>query len=70
MVNITFEKRNEFLVVKVLDDGVGFNVERSKSGIGIKNMKSRAKKIKGHIEIKSNTNQGTSIIIDVPFKSY
>ena len=70
VVNITFEKRNEFLVVKVLDDGVGFNVERSKSGIGIKNMKSRAKKIKGHIEIKSNTNQGTSIIIDVPFKSY
>ena len=70
VVNITFEKRNEFLVVKVLDDGAGFNVERSKSGIGIKNMKSRAKKIKGHIEIKSNTNQGTSIIIDVPFKSY
>lgn len=67
-VDIAFEKRNEFLVINVSDDGVGFNVERSKSGIGIKNMKSRVKKIKGHIEIKSNTNQGTSIIIDVPFK--
>ncbi|NQY07673.1 MAG: two-component sensor histidine kinase, partial [Flavobacteriaceae bacterium] len=67
-VRISFERADDHLDLSIVDDGKGFNVDKSrKGGIGIKNMNSRAKKMKGNIEINSKTNQGTEIKVSVPF---
>lgn len=54
------------LIITVKDDGVGFNTRKNYKGIGFKNLKSRAKKIGGTIEILSKINKGTSIKISIP----
>lgn len=54
------------LVVEITDDGKGFNVAKTRKGIGISNMYDRIKESKGTIEINSSPNQGTQILITIP----
>lgn len=54
-----------FLYLYIADDGVGFNVEKSKSGIGLKNIKSRVESINGKLKISSEINKGTKVFIKV-----
>jgi signal transduction histidine kinase len=49
--------------IRIWDNGVGFNPEKVKKGIGLKNIQERVTTINGHIEIKSKTNQGTTVEI-------
>lgn len=48
------------------DDGIGFNPEDAKLGMGLKNIKSRIKFLNGKFSIDSVSNQGTSVLIDLP----
>ena len=48
------------------DNGVGFDVNKGKSGIGLKNMKSRIKEIEGSITLASQLGEGTSVTIEAP----
>jgi signal transduction histidine kinase len=48
------------------DDGAGFDVNKAKSGIGLKNMNSRIKEINGSLKITSQVNVGTTVYIEVP----
>ncbi len=64
---ISFQKRKESLEMKIQDNGKGFDVTKSTRGIGIKNMKSRVKNLKGAWKISSG-NEGTTIIVNVPLK--
>ncbi|RTL13557.1 MAG: hypothetical protein EKK56_05035 [Flavobacteriaceae bacterium] len=54
-----------FLFLTIKDDGVGFNLTKLKTGIGLKNMESRAESINGRIKISSEINKGTSVILKV-----
>lgn len=65
-VNISFELKNDVIWLKLIDDGAGFDVNKAKSGIGLKNMNSRMKEINGDINIVSEKNKGTSVTIQVP----
>lgn len=66
-VTIRFNRQeNGDLIMAISDNGIGFNVERKKVGIGIKNMKSRVAKLKGKIIIESARNKGTRIEIILP----
>ena len=49
------------------DDGIGFGGVTRGSGRGLKNMKKRAEEMKGVLEVTSIPNQGTSIILRLPF---
>lgn len=64
-VDLTFEKLNDSLKIKILDNGCGFNVEKSVEGIGIKNLRSRVKDLNGSISIISGK-QGTNIFVSLP----
>lgn len=64
-VNLNASKST--ITLKVIDDGVGFNVRKGKKGIGLKNIKSRIEKINGDLEIKSTPGRGTEMIINVSF---
>lgn len=66
-VTFTFEYLENKLKITILDDGVGFNTKRASKGIGIKNMKDRAKLINAIYKIESELNKGTKtqIILEI-----
>ncbi|WP_431165530.1 tetratricopeptide repeat-containing sensor histidine kinase [Tenacibaculum halocynthiae] len=66
-VILDFSLKNQDLVIKIKDNGVGFNSKKGKKGIGLKNIKTRIEKLKGSIEIKSEINVGTTLLINTPY---
>lgn len=50
------------------DDGDGFNVNESWTGIGIRNMQSRAKILKGELIIESEPGNGTTLNLTIPLE--
>lgn len=67
--HVTIAELNNYLVIEIKDDGIGFNINSVSKGIGLKNIKERAKSIDSEIEIKSNTNEGTTIKLKVKIGS-
>ncbi|OUL60088.1 tetratricopeptide repeat-containing sensor histidine kinase [Flavobacterium sp. AJR] len=65
---IKIELKNEVnhLALLISDDGVGFNVNRTKKGIGLQNIFYRVKECDGTVDIKSNKADGTVIVIKIP----
>lgn len=55
--------------IKIKDDGVGFNNNKVKKGIGLKNMNSRIKALQGKINILSNKGYGTEINLIIPIQN-
>lgn len=65
-INISFNLKNDVICLVIEDDGSGFDVNKAKSGIGLKNINSRIKDIHGTLNITSTKQQGTSIEINIP----
>lgn len=65
-VNINLSIIQNHLNILISDNGVGFQHKFPPTGIGIKNMKSRSKKLKGTFQIKSAPQNGTQITISIP----
>lgn len=59
---------NEKLIVKIKDDGVGFNYINNSRGIGINNIKRRMEKLSGEITINSSVGMGCEIILQIPIE--
>jgi signal transduction histidine kinase len=57
------------LEITIKDDGKGFDPENlsTKTGAGIRNMKTRAKIFDGEVKIESNSDLGTKVLISIPF---
>jgi len=65
-IKVEFKSEIDHLVLSILDDGVGFNVRRTKNGIGLHNIEYRAAECKGTVAIKSAKGEGTLLIVKVP----
>ena len=65
-VIISFKLKNNVIWLSLNDNGSGFDVNKAKTGIGLKNMNSRIKEISGEIHIKSEIDTGTTVTIKVP----
>lgn len=65
-VNIEFKIDNNVMSLSIKDNGVGFNTNEKRKGIGLKNIQSRAKKLNGIFEITSTINEGTTIFVSCP----
>lgn len=63
-VEIKKEQRN--LVMSIRDNGKGFDMNKIIPGNGINNMQERVARVKGRIEIISNSGNGTNIRITLP----
>jgi signal transduction histidine kinase len=60
---------NDQVIVTLSDDGIGFEVQQldfSKTGFGLRSMKSRADSVGGFCQIDSSKGQGTHILINIP----
>lgn len=66
---ITFETKNGFHILTIMDDGIGFNVKSDQinRSVGLVSLKERAEIINGVLRIQSTTN-GTKIEIKFPEK--
>ncbi|MCK5638614.1 MAG: sensor histidine kinase [Flavobacteriaceae bacterium] len=65
-VIIQFSEYEKILNIVVEDNGKGFDKNKTTFGIGLKNINDRIKKIGGTMNIDSELNIGSSIILDVP----
>lgn len=54
------------LLLRINDDGIGFDTEKAKSGNGLRNMRKRIETMGGHLLIQSKAGEGTSIGIVIP----
>ncbi|NIX63482.1 two-component sensor histidine kinase [Gaetbulibacter sp. S0825] len=68
LVKISFQLKNNVILCAIEDNGSGFNVNKARKGIGLKNIDSRVKEIEGKAEIFSKIDSGTTIKIFIPVK--
>ena len=67
MLEVLLLERDGFVILRVSDNGVGFDVERTKSGsYGLQHMYERAAEIGGTLKIVSIKNKGTRLEVKVP----
>lgn len=67
VIKISFELKNNVICLSIIDDGDGFDVDKSKLGIGIKNIKTRVEEVEGDVEFNSKLNEGTEVFITIPY---
>jgi two-component system, NarL family, sensor histidine kinase LiaS len=66
-LDVLLIKRDDFVIMRVSDDGVGFEVDERKNGsYGLQNMHERAVEIGGMLKIVSLKNKGTRLEVKVP----
>ncbi|OIR05753.1 signal transduction histidine-protein kinase/phosphatase DegS [mine drainage metagenome] len=66
IVDIDIRIAGTNLKMIVMDNGIGFDIQSHKDGIGIANMKRRAEMVSGKFEIISTPGNGCLIIINIP----
>jgi PAS domain S-box-containing protein len=66
IVQIVFDHRDGNLVLKVTDNGKGFDLKRKRNGIGITNMITRAENLNGALSINSAPGLGCVLIVQLP----
>jgi signal transduction histidine kinase len=74
-VNITLLARQGILYVEIRDNGVGFDVDATKStydqrtSLGLINMDERAQAVGGHCTLDSAPGKGAAVRIQIPFEA-
>ncbi|WP_088040979.1 sensor histidine kinase [Bacillus sp. EAC] len=64
---IRIRKIEDFVLVRMIDDGIGFDIEKRKTGsYGIQSISERSSEIGGTAKIVSIPNRGTQIEVKVP----
>jgi signal transduction histidine kinase len=66
---IYLDFRNEFLLLVVTDDGIGFTIDQKrKTGVGLQSMHERAELIGGELLVQSQIDIGTKVILKYPYQ--
>ena len=68
-IDVDLEMERSSLKLRVTDDGDGFDLSPSTEGQGMGNMRRRAAKIGGQLEVHSSRGQGTEIVLTVPLRA-
>jgi signal transduction histidine kinase len=66
LVEINLYKENGNILMRISDNGKGFDPEKETSSNGLKNIKARAATLGGKAKIVSEINKGTQVIVEVP----
>lgn len=66
-LDVLLIRRAPFIILRVTDDGIGFDINQTKTGsYGLQNIRERAAQIGGMLKIVSMPNKGTILEIKVP----
>ena len=72
LVTVTTRRNGRFHIIKITDNGVGFNVseafEKDETHIGLRNVRERIIKMCGGTVVINSSDNGTEIIITIPDK--
>jgi signal transduction histidine kinase len=68
-VKIELEVVKEDLILRIIDDGCGFDPISSQGGNGLRHMKERAVRLRGKTEIRSSPGEGATITVKMPVAS-
>lgn len=63
---LTLGIAGQALHMTVRDDGQGFDPAQVRSGMGLSNLRERTRALQGHLEIRSQPAQGTTVLITIP----
>ncbi|MGZ5247856.1 MAG: PAS domain S-box protein, partial [Flavitalea sp.] len=69
-VYISVVEDESYLVVKVADNGVGFQFRDKKDGIGLKNINSRVQAVDGIVNITTEPGKGCEMVVKIPLKNF
>ena len=61
--------KNGEIKMRIMDDGIGFDVNAVKGGIGLSNIRRRAELFSGRFDIFSSPGNGCELEIDIPLKT-
>jgi len=65
---VTFYRNDEQFNVIMSDNGIGYNINKGRKGIGIRNITSRIDKLNGTFHIDSSEGKGTTISLNIPIE--
>jgi ligand-binding sensor domain-containing protein/signal transduction histidine kinase len=65
-VAIALETTPRHLLLRVKDDGVGFDDQLVRPGNGLKNLRRRAADLNGNLQLESAPGQGTQVVVSAP----
>ena len=68
-IALIVSRTTSILTIKFSDNGIGFNMNKLKKGLGLKSINNRVYFYGGKTQIKSMKGKGTTFIIDFPIKS-
>jgi PAS domain S-box-containing protein len=66
-IHIELNYNTKELILKYKDDGLGFNIKKIKTGIGLKGIVSRIEYYGGNFLIETEPNKGIHVLINLPF---
>ena len=64
-ITVKLKKEENNLILEIIDDGIGFNINKAKKGIGLQNIRSRTQECNGTVEINSKMGEGTIIKVTI-----
>lgn len=69
-VDIKLEQVDDRVVLKIKDDGKGFDISKVKMGSGLKNIQNRVYLSGGTLDIQSRPGKGSTTIVKCPIKTH
>lgn len=67
LLDVLMVKRDNLVILRIVDDGIGFEVDNMKAGsYGMQNMHERAVEVGGTLKVISIKNKGTRLEVKVP----
>ena len=68
-IDVQLTKKENYFVITILDNGIGFNLKTVTLGNGLSNMEKRMGEIDGTVIINSELEKGTEITLKIPLES-
>lgn len=68
LIKVELKKLESEILLVISDDGIGFNSNLKKKGIGLQNMQARAIECKGTFNIQSKIGEGATVSVTVPIE--
>ena len=65
-IDIEMNAENQILRLNISDDGNGFDLETTKTGYGLQNMRERVEEIGGKYNLETKSSEGTHISLSLP----
>ncbi len=65
-ISICFRSSEQFVCVDILDNGIGFDVNKVRTGAGLQNMQQRTRSLQGQFRLLSKPGHGTHIHLKIP----